>query len=170
MCRDSPRLPDDGRTFEEFRVDDAFLKVWLPDRLLRAIDELCEYHSEIRSVMLRGFLFVHAYGNHTFEMMRCRHLGFYAPRPAAIPKYAVHGSDSTAHLGKSRNNLKLHLPARLRADLQTLAGQAGVPLSQYVREVLVSRILGHMQFPGRQEMLREIPPEQGEEDPDGGES
>lgn len=50
-------------------------------------------------------------------------------------------------------SIKLWLPKRLRDDLQVLADHTGIRLSQYVREIVISRLLGHGTLPKRPEML-----------------
>lgn len=160
-----PTLPGADQDFSEFAEDDTFIKFWLPDRLLTAVDGLAEYFDNTRSRLLRGLLFVHVYGMVAFESMRCRHLGLFDPQiridDGEMMKASRNGSATTAHLGKSRNNLKLHLPSRLREDLQRLVARSGVPLSQYLREVLVSVFLGYGQLPARRDLV-EAPA--GEED------
>ena len=110
-------------------------------------------------------MFVHVYGMVDFVSMRCRHLGLFDPQIRTdddeVVRFSRNGSATTAHLGKSRNNLKLHLPSRLREDLQRLVARSGVPLSQYLREVLVSVFLGYGQLPARRDLV-EAPA--GEED------
>ena len=51
------------------------------------------------------------------------------------------------------------LPAlkRLRDDLQALAEHVKNPLSQYLREIAISRLLGHGMLPKRPEMLEAFP-------------
>ena len=56
-------------------------------------------------------------------------------------------------LGKNVMSIKLWLPKRLRDDLQVLADHTGIRLSQYVREIVISRLLGHGTLPKRPEML-----------------
>ena len=52
-------------------------------------------------------------------------------------------------LGKNIVPLKLFLHEKMKADLQVLADKAGLPLSQFVREILVSHFLGHTVWPER---------------------
>jgi len=50
---------------------------------------------------------------------------------------------ANAHfLGKSTENVKLTLPAKLKRELETLAEQSGQPLSDYLRSVLARQLLG----------------------------
>ena len=52
--------------------------------------------------------------------------------------------------------IKIWIPKRLRDDLQTLADHAEVKVSQYVREIIISRLLGHGMVPLRPEMFKAI--------------
>ena len=49
--------------------------------------------------------------------------------------------------------LKLFLHEKIKADLQELADKSGLPLSQFVREVLVSHFLGHTLWSERNVLL-----------------
>jgi hypothetical protein len=54
------------------------IKLWLPERLLAAIDALCDEHDASRPDVLRWMLFEHAYGRTEFAHLR-RHA-------AAVPR------------------------------------------------------------------------------------
>ena len=56
---------------EDFAHNDAVIKLWLPDRLLAAIDVLCDAHDASRPDVLRWLLFEHAYGRTEFAHL-CR--------------------------------------------------------------------------------------------------
>ena len=60
-------------------------------------------------------------------------------------------------LGKNVVPVKVWVPSRIRNDLQTLATHVGLNLSQYVREIVISRLLGHGTLPLRPEMLQAMP-------------
>ena len=55
----------------DFTRNDAVIKLWLPDRLLAAIDVLCDEHDASRPDVLRWMLFEHAYGRTEFAHL-CR--------------------------------------------------------------------------------------------------
>jgi hypothetical protein len=59
-------------------------------------------------------------------------------------------------LGKNIVPIKIWIPKRLRDDLQTLANHADVKISQYVREIIISRILGYGMVPMRPEIFNVI--------------
>jgi hypothetical protein len=55
----------------DFNDNDAVIKLWLPERLLAAIDVLCVEHDASRPDVLRWILFEHAYGRTEFAHL-CR--------------------------------------------------------------------------------------------------
>jgi hypothetical protein len=57
---------------EDFAHNDAVIKLWLPERLLAAIDVLCDEHDASRPDVLRWMLFEHAYGRTEFAHLRRR--------------------------------------------------------------------------------------------------
>ncbi|WP_323003869.1 hypothetical protein [Denitromonas sp.] len=63
--------------------------------------------------------------------------------------------------------IKVWIPARMRSDLQALADHVGIKLSQYVREIVISRLLGHGTLPKRPEMIEAVPLPSAEEWCDG---
>lgn len=60
-------------------------------------------------------------------------------------------------LGKNIAPIKVWIPARMKADLQLLADHAEIPLSQFVREIVMSRLLGHGALPARPLLTRAEP-------------
>lgn len=53
--------------------------------------------------------------------------------------------------------IKVWVPSRLRSDLEALAAHVDIALSQYVREIVISRLLGHGAPPKRPQMLEAAP-------------
>jgi hypothetical protein len=60
--------------------------------------------------------------------------------------------DYIPSLGKNIVPLKLFMHEKIKSDLQALSDKAGIPLSQFVREVLASHFLGHTVWPERQQL------------------
>lgn len=60
-------------------------------------------------------------------------------------------------LGKNVAPMKVWIPKCMKADLQTLGEHAGLTLCNYVREILISRLLGHGMLPQRTTMLKASP-------------
>ena len=57
--------------------------------------------------------------------------------------------DCIPRLGKNIVAMKIQIPRKIKDDLVLLANRAGVPLSRYTRELLVSHFLGHTVWPER---------------------
>jgi len=57
--------------------------------------------------------------------------------------------ESIPDLGKNIVPLKVYINNKIKGDLQALADKAGVPLSRFIREILVSHLLGHSFWPER---------------------
>ena len=60
-------------------------------------------------------------------------------------------------LGKNISPIKVYISKRLRDDLKILAEHVDINLSQYLREIVISRLLGHGTLPVRPEMLASLP-------------
>jgi hypothetical protein len=60
-------------------------------------------------------------------------------------------------LGKNIAPIKMWLPTRLKTDLKTLAEHVGLTPSNYVREILISHLLGHGMLLQRPTMFKLFP-------------
>lgn len=67
-----------------------------------------------------------------------------------------------ASLGKNFLNYKVWIPTLLRDDAARLADHAGIKLSHFIREVLISTYMGHLRLPERDEMLCGLPETDGD--------
>lgn len=150
--------------FQDMAVHDVALKFWLPEPVREALDDLARRQGESMSEMLRQFLAQHTYGVYAFMLMSERCPGIFKVGVAdaslrfSRKSVSAEGLQRVAtywvpELGKNVTSIKLWLPQRLRADLQQLADHTAMPLSQYVREIVISRLLGHGTLPKRPEML-----------------
>lgn len=150
-------LPDTGRTFDEFINNDAAIKIWLPEPVEQRLEELSNYFSESRTRLLRSIYFVYLYGRYDYEQMRQKSLGFFHIDTCEVPLFSRHaepithrsGPATTPQLGKNNADIKLFLPKKMRDDLQQIANKVQTPLSQLLREVLVSTLFGHSYLPAR---------------------
>lgn len=149
---------------------DTALKFWLPEPARVALDELALRQGESMSEVLRQFLAQHTYGVYAFHLMNDRYPGLFK---VGLPQFDTDirfSRRSTVQdgkkrietywvpeLGKNVMSIKLWLPRRLRDDLQLLADHTGIKLSQYIREIVISRLLGHGTLPKRPEMLQAHP-------------
>jgi len=160
--RDDPQesklkpLYDGDRGLNDLYANEAELRVWVPEPVSVAMKEATDWLDTPLSKYLRDFLVAYLYGAHELLCMHENKTGIFhpAPPPAPKPSGGVRFSrartvDYIPGLGKNIFPLKLFLHQKMKDDLQALADKAGVPLSQFVREILVSHFLGHTVWPER---------------------
>ena len=144
---------------------DTALKFWLPEPAEKALSELAKLQGDSMSVLLREFLAAHCYGVYVVQLLRSRQPGpsfesgarFSRKRAPAETRKVRKVTYWIPELGKNVAPLKIWIAKRLRDDLQALADHTKVPLSQYVREIAISRLLGHGMLPKRPEMFLAAP-------------
>lgn len=139
------------------------LKFWLPELVAQALEELSDLQGQTMSAMLREFLLTHAYGAYATATLKNTNpnclkdseiffsIGGSGYEKKRSPTYWV------PELGKNIAPIKVWIPSQLKDDLQILAGHVEIKLSQYVREIVISRLLGHGTLPMRPEMLTHVP-------------
>ena len=71
-------------------------------------------------------------------------------------------TNSGGTVEKNIADIKLWIPAKMKADIQALAKKAGKKPSTYVREVIISQLYGHI--PPEGISLETIAPEECDED------
>lgn len=153
-------------SFDDFQTHNAALKFWLPEPAEQALMEFCEIADQPLSEWLRQFFVVYAYGLLALTVVNERCPGFfrdqrglmYSRRPPEnppgkkrVPTYWV------PELGKNIAPIKVWIPTRMKNDLQILADHAELPLSQFAREIIISRLLGHGTLPARPILTRAEP-------------
>ncbi|MGY6217390.1 hypothetical protein ACW73L_19725 [Methylolobus aquaticus] len=152
--------------FSDLRAHDVALKFWLPEPVADALAELCKRNAESMSESLRQFFALHCYGLYAFHLMNDRYPGLF--RDPEMPWFSAGTTEDSPgkkridtywvpELGKNVMPIKVWIPNRLRRDLQGLSDHTGIKLSQYVREIVISRLLGHGTLPKRPEMLTAAP-------------
>ena len=139
--------------YQAFMQNDAYIKLWLPERLARAIDYLCAHNDASRPDVLRALLFEHIYGRVELEA-----LGAWSREEEARRQHAQGRATDTGlmrspaqraeieYLGKSVENFKLHLPLPLKGALSALAQRTNLGISNYVRRQLVRSLLGEREL------------------------
>lgn len=175
--------------FAEFGSAKVSVKVWLPEPIDLILRELADYFSLSRTELIKQTLFIYVYGRYRFEQMRLQKEGFFRQLPmfsrsgdrtkAPLRKLSkkeqeelkrqveASSGDSDepatqASLGKNFFNYKVWMPTLLRDDAARLADHAGIKLSHFIREVLISTYMGHLRLPERDEMLRGLPETDGD--------
>jgi hypothetical protein len=150
-----------------FARNDAVIKLWLPEKLLAAVDVLCAEHEASRPDVLRWILFEHVHGRTEFAHLRRRareaaEMSVRFCRRPAPPGEAPARDLATARavqqhfLGKATEAVKLTLPAALKQELENLAERFGQPLSDYLRGVLARQLLGEVFHHGWQQELARV--------------
>jgi hypothetical protein len=162
--------PKDLPPVAEFERDDAVLKLWLPAVLSDRLNWLSTRLDASRQDILRALLFEHIYGRVAYEALKAevkrreiradadqtRWLGENNASADRAITAALHASSAgyaqlsrsrhtmvdLEYLGKSADDFKLHLPARLKRDLASIARKHGLTQSSYARKLLVQMLLG----------------------------
>jgi len=160
-------LVADMGDFSAFAENDTAVKFWVPEPVADALEELRERDSMSMSQLLRQYLMVHCYGLYAIRLMLEANPHLFKDREVdseirfsrAAPPPGKKRMDTyfVPELGENVAPIKLWIPQRLRDDLQILADHLELKLSQYLREIVISRLLGHGTLPLRPEMLKAAP-------------
>lgn len=158
------QLLDQIGDFSDFTNNDVALKTWLPEPVEAALEELCERNNDSVSDFFRKFLLIHCYGLYAYFVINEKLEKIYQSG-RDTPMFSRSGGSRkirkitywVPELGKNVAPIKVWIPGRLKADLQKLADHTGIKLSQYVREIIISRLLGYGMVPMRPEMLQAAP-------------
>lgn len=144
---------------------DTALKFWLPEPAEKALEEFADFQGASMSSMLREFLAAHCYGIYVVQVLRSKDPDVFDEPDIRFSR--AYDSDEgrkvrkttywVPELGKNVAPVKIWIAQRLCDDLRALAEHAKIPLSQYVREIVISRLLGHGMLPKRPEMLEAAP-------------
>lgn len=152
--------------FSDLGNHDVAMKFWLPEPAFDALREMCSLNGDSVSESLRQLFATHCYGIYAFQLMNKKSPGLFKdPEPIM---YSRGGLDTppgkkraytywVPELGKNVMPVKVWVPGRMRDDLQILAAHVDLNLSQYVREIVIARLLGHGTLPIRPEMLKSVP-------------
>ena len=152
--------------FSDLNQHDTALKFWLPEPAAMAIKEICERNGDSMSEALRQFFAQHCYGVYAFQVMNEANPNLFQNTGSVM--FSMRGAEPPVgkkridtywvpELGKNVMPIKVWVPSRVKSDLQALADHVGINLSQYVREIVISRLLGHGTLPKRPEMIEAWP-------------
>lgn len=147
----------------DFSVNQTPIKLWLPEKLLNALDVLCSHYDATRPDVLRALFFEHAFGSVELVHLDRRarkaredaeksRIMFSPPRIKAEDKTTARAVNQQ-FLGKATEDIKLFLPAPLKIELEALAVGSGKRLSDYLRGVLARVLLGKRLFQAWQQAL-----------------
>ena len=144
-----------------FGKNDAVIKLWLPERLILALDGMSGSQSMSRPDVLRWLLFEHVYGRPALEQLKVwkvqKDTEAAEARRVAVKRAEDSGirfslrrevpserTITTLLLGKSVEDFKLWLPSPLKVQLDTLAKMENLGISDYLRKTLVRILLGEI--------------------------
>lgn len=149
--------------FNDFRSNNSALKFWLPLPAKEALDLIIEREGLSLTEFVRRFLVIHCYGLYAFYVMRDSNKDLFKdinqgsgvlyqeePIPAGKVRIKTYW---VPELGKNIVPIKVWIPYRLHLNTKELADQAGITTSNYVREILISRLLGQGMLPTRPQMF-----------------
>lgn len=151
---------------------DVFVKFWLPQPVADALRELRQLRAESTSEILRQFFIAHCYGFYVLQWLVARRPEVFKDIDAAMDARFSRRCDPPGpvkrikkridvyfvpEFGKNVAPMKIWMAQRLHDDLMLLAAHTGLKLSQYLREIVISRLLGHGALPMRPEMLNAVP-------------
>jgi len=160
------RLVEDMGDFRDLCNHDSALKFWLPEAANEALDEMANRANISMSESLRQLFAAHCYGIYAYQLMIDRNPSIFRDparpmfsRASAAPPPGKKRVDTywVPELGKNVMPVKVWIPTRIRSDLQMLADHVEIKLSQYVREIVIARLLGHGTLPLRPKMLNAEP-------------
>jgi hypothetical protein len=132
--------------YASFTTNDAYVTVWLPQRLLDALDVVSAETDTSRPDVIRALLFEHLHGR--AELVR---LHVWArnrpPEPEPEIKFAekrppIDRRANVQMLGKSAVDMKLWMPTPLKVSLVSHSKAQGLGLSDGIRKILVLELLG----------------------------
>jgi len=149
--------------FSDLSKHDAALKFWLPEPVKDALSEISESTEQSVSGFLRQFLIIHTYGLYPYLVMLDAMPNFCRHDDRSSVKFSKNSQNKEgkvrvstywiADLGKNIAPIKIWVPTRLKQDLALLADHTELTPSNYIREIVISRLLGHGMLPKRPEMM-----------------
>ncbi len=164
------QVRDGTRDYGAFAVNDACVKLWLPERLTKALDRLSVDHDTSRPDVLRRLFFEHVYGMESFEeLMEWKRRRDEEVRNAIRLEEPLGCADvgirfslrrkTIDMFGKATEDFKLWLPSPMHSDLMTLAKADNMGLSDYLRMTLVRVLLGEKAYLDWQKAISAVPDE-----------
>jgi predicted DNA-binding protein len=152
----------DDRGLRNLTDNSAVLRFWLPEAGRIALNQTTKNSGKVAAKYLREFFVTHLYGIHELLKMQAMKEGlYYVPPPPQEADNSGHGGNNSIKfsrspsvecipgLGKNLYPFKVFLPQRIKDDLQSLADDIGIPLSQFVREILITHFFGQTFWPAK---------------------
>lgn len=140
--------------WEGMNIDDASVKIWIPEVLHQCLEVLSERFEQSKSDLARNGLMIHLHGRFVFEQLVANRLWKLTRRleRELVIKYSMEGvgvrlqdDPRPAYIkafGKNTCDLKVWMPMRLKEDLSSLGLEVGQSASEYMRRALTAYYLG----------------------------
>lgn len=140
--------------WEGMNIDDAAVKIWIPEVLDQCLEALGTRFEQSKSDLARNGLMLHVHGRSVFEQLVANGLWKLTRRleRELVIKYSMEGIGVTLEddprpayiraFGKNTCDLKVWMPMRLKEDLSTLGFDVGQTASEYMRRALTAYYLG----------------------------
>lgn len=152
--------------FTAYAVNDACIKVWLPEKLIKALDGLSARNNASRPDVLRRLIFEHVHGKDGFDALLAWKTRQDTAKLQRLEEPPTDGGvqfstrrNTIAMFGKASEDFKLWLPTPLKQDLEALARADGQGLSDYLRKTLVRILLGEKTYMKWQVVIGAVPAE-----------
>jgi len=138
---------------------DVAVKFWLPELMDTILNEVCNLYHTTQSNLIRHTLFTYLYGRYDWLGLYERKSDYYQlnrpPMYSRSPSVQEPGTpDLMQDLGKNVEDLKVWIPAKMKDEIQALADKAGLSLSEMIREILLSILIGHTYLAARKELMQ----------------
>lgn len=138
--------------------DDVAIKIWLPELMGAILEEICDYMNASRSDIIRQTLFTYLYGRYDWLAILERKENSVPLKTSSGLKFSVSSSpskpDMMRDMGKNTEDLKVWVPNKVKEDIQNLAQQANISISEMIREIIISTMIGHTYLSARKELLQ----------------
>jgi hypothetical protein len=151
----------DDRGLLDLSENSAVLRLWLPEAGRIALNQTTKNSGMVGAKYIREFFVSYLYGAHELLRMRSMKEGlYYVPLPKYLSETGEGASGGIKFsrapsveyipgLGKNIFPFKVFLPQRIKDDLQVLADKVDIPLSQFVREILITHFFGQTFWPAK---------------------
>jgi len=161
-CEPTYSITQTDRDYSDLlEYGDVAIKFWLPELMDTIFSECCSFFDTSRSDLIRQTLFAYLYGrydllgllerkDHHYELSR----PVMFSRGPAPERESVAEQDIMQDMGKNTEDLKVWIPVRMKEDIQELADKASVSLSEMIREIIISTLIGHTYMAARKELLQ----------------
>ena len=140
--------------WEGMNIDDAAVKIWIPEVLDQCLGALGVRFEQSKSDLARNGLMMHVHGRLVFEQLVANRLWKLTRRVEReqIIKYSMEGIGARLEddsrpayikaFGKNTCDIKVWMPVSLKESLANLGYESGQTASEYMRRALTAYYLG----------------------------